>query len=163
MWSTSGRRPRPAADPHVRASRVALLASSALHLGFQSTVTTLVYPEVYSVPRREVPAVQERHARTIAPLAAAVYLPVLASAAWAGIATARHPGAPGRLAGILASVGAAIPIVTTASTLPLHVAVASEPTPGRIQGILAADRARTVTAAVTTVAAMRALAAEGGA
>lgn len=63
-------------------ARVAFLAAAALHLGFQATVTRLVYPVLARVRAVHWRESHDRHRRAIAPVVAVVYAVLLATAAW---------------------------------------------------------------------------------
>lgn len=153
--------PEPAPDPLLRAGRLALLTSSAVHLGFQSVVTAVVFPQLFEGPTHDMADRQADHARRIAPVAVAVYASTLGAAAWAGIAALRAPGEPGRAAtGLACAVAAVAPAITGGVAVPLHVGIASEQTTTmRLQGLLASDRVRTGVAAIGVAAAARALSA----
>lgn len=60
---------------------VAFALASALHAGFQATVTTLVYPVLGSRGTDEWRVAHARHSRTIAPLVLVVYGAVVVSGA----------------------------------------------------------------------------------
>ena len=63
------RRRRASADPTLRAGRLALLTTSAVHLGFQSVVTSVMYPELFDGPTHGIAERQAVHA--VAPRPAA--------------------------------------------------------------------------------------------
>lgn len=149
----------PGPDPVLRAGRLALLTASALHLGFQSVVTSVVYPQLFEGPTHGMADRQADHARRIAPVAVAVYASTLGAATWAGIAALRAPGEAGRGDTAAACAAALLaPAITGGVAVPLHVGVAAEKTSTmRLQAILASDRVRTGIAAIGVAAAARAL------
>ena len=153
------RRRLPGPDPVLRAGRLALLTSSAAHLGFQSVVTSVVYPELFEGPVHGMADRQADHARRIAPTAVALYASTLGAAGWAAVASLRSPDTAGRVATAVACVAALVPLAITAGVaVPLHVGVASEKTSTmRLQALLASDRVRTGVAAIGVIAAARAL------
>ena len=94
---------------------VTLLLVAAGHLGFQLTVSLVVYPALGEVGDEAWPAAHERHARRIAPLVGALYLPLVLVLAWTA---ATEPEAAGTW---LALIGGALSVVTTAAiAAPLH-------------------------------------------
>lgn len=153
------RRRTAAPDPTLRAGRLALLTTSAVHLGFQSVVTSDVYPQLFDGQMRGLPERQADHARRIAPVAVAVYASTLCAAGWAVYGSVRSSEERGRAATALACATAAVvPTLTAGVAVPLHVGVANEKiTRGRLQSLLASDRLRTGLAALGVVASARAL------
>lgn len=147
--------PRPAAV----AGRVALLAASGIHLGFQAQVTAVEYPELFRGADGTLPARQAEHARRIAPLVAAVYASLAGAAGWAAATSWRDTPGRRRTATVVSCLSAAAaPLLTAAATMPLHVGIAHQGADrARVEGILAADRARTVASAIGVVAAVQAL------
>lgn len=63
----------------------ALLAAAALHAGFQTTVTVVVYPALAATPARAWDGVHAAHSRRITPVVAVTYGAVLA--AWVAVLT----------------------------------------------------------------------------
>jgi hypothetical protein len=129
---------------------VALLLVAAAHLGFQLTVSLVVYPALRDVDDEAWPVAHERHARRIAPLVGAIYVPLVLVLAWTA---AREPQAVGTW---LALVGGALSVVTTAAiAAPLHgrLGGATE-RPELLRDLSRADRIRTVGAVVCVVGAV---------
>lgn len=152
-------RRRPAdPDPTLRAGRLALLTTSAVHLGFQSLVTSVVYPQLFDGPTHGIAERQADHARRIAPVALTLYATGLGAAGWATYGTVRSHGRAGLTATVLACASTiAVPAVT-AGVLPLHRGIAQERVTGsRIKALMASDRLRTGLAALGMVAAARSL------
>ena len=76
-------RRRPPFDPTLRAGRLALLTTSAVTLGFQSIVTSVVYPQLFDGATHGIAERQSDHARRIAPVALTLYATSLGAAVWA--------------------------------------------------------------------------------
>ncbi len=131
---------------------VALLLVAAGHLGFQLTVSLVVYPALAEVGDEAWPAAHERHARRIAPLVGALYVPLVLVLAWTA---ATAPQAAGTW---LALVGGALSVVSTAAiAAPLHGRLATVPAAERTEllGDLGrADLIRTVGAVVCLLGAV---------
>jgi len=96
----------------------ALLAASTLHLGFQLTVTVLVYPALARVPADDWPAAHDAHSRSIVPLVALTYAALLTTLGWSLATTPRSAWL------VLAVLGTVITFGTTA--------LAAAPTHGRL-------------------------------
>lgn len=85
--------------------------AAALHLGFQATVTLLVYPALARTPPEDWRAVHARHSRSIAPVVGVVYGALVLTAVWVlltgldGLWALALAGA--LLAGLATAVGAA--------------------------------------------------------
>ncbi len=131
------------------------------HLGFQATVTVLVYP---ALARLAAPGPQgsetqaseaqwseahRRHSRAIAPLVAVLYPALVASGAWLALT-----GPAG--AGWVALLGAAVAIGATAAVAaPTHGRLGREgPTPALVRRLLRADRVRLAGAALGAAGAV---------
>ncbi|HBD21304.1 hypothetical protein BFG51_04900 [Dietzia alimentaria] len=156
-------RRRPAAAgptpvPILRAGRLALLTTSAVHLGFQSMVTSVVYPQLFDGSTHGIAERQADHARRIAPVALTLYATGLGAAAWAAYGSVRSAERSGLGATLLAcATGVAVPAIT-AGVVPLHVGIAREQVTGpRIRALMATDRLRTGLAALGLAAAAQAL------
>ena len=125
---------------------VAFALASALHAGFQTTVTALVYPVLGHRKAEEWADAHSRHSRSIVPLVVVVYGLVVTTGAWY---VSSGPDAVGWLA-IVAAGGA---LATTA--------LAAAPTHGRlterdealVTRLLVADRVRCACAIVSAVLA----------
>jgi len=158
MRTRPARRPAPSLRDAATAARVALLAASGLHLGFQSVVTTVVYPDLFGGTPRDVPGRQPAHVRAIAPLAGVVYVSLAGAAGWAAVTSLRSTDG-GRTATALSCAAAALaPLVTAAVSVPLQVGVArGRVSKSRLETIRVVDRVRTGASAVGVVAAARAL------
>jgi len=130
--------------------QVWLLVVAAAHLGFQLTVSVVVYPALRDVGADAWPAAHERHSRRIAPLVAALYVPLVLVLTWTAVV---EPQAAGTW---LALVGGAISVVTTAAiAAPLHGRLgAARDRPDLLHALRQADVMRTVGAAVCLVGAV---------
>lgn len=145
-------------DPNLRAGRLALLTTSAAHLGFQSLVTSVVYPTLFEGPTHGIAEHQSDHARRIAPVALALYASSIGAAAWATYGSIRSAERSGLAATVIACVTTVAAPAITAGVVPLHVGIAREQiTRPRIQALLASDRIRTGLAALGVAAAAQAL------
>jgi len=61
---------------------LAFAVASAVHVGFQLTVTAVVYPALATRRADEWPRAHDRHRRTIAPVVLLVYGALLATGGW---------------------------------------------------------------------------------
>lgn len=145
-------------DPTLRAGRLALLTTSAAHLGFQSMVTSVVYPTLFEGPAHGIAERQADHARRIAPVALALYASSVGAAAWTTYGSIRSGERSGLAATVIACVTTVAVPAITAGVVPLHVGIAREQiTRSRVQALLASDRIRTGLAALGVAAAAQAL------
>ena len=129
-------------------SLLVLLAATWAHLGFQVTVSSLVYPVLASTSPEAWRRAHDRHSRVITPTVGAVYAALLLGTV-AALSTAAGPAV------VAAAVGVALSLGTTALVAaPLHGRLATAgPTPERLRRLLVADRVRTAGAALAAVAA----------
>lgn len=125
----------------VELSAIALLAAAALHLGFQLTVTFVVYPALASASNWE-PA-HSAHSRSITPVVVLVYGVLVVACAWALVSLWPDPW-------VLVSVaGAGIALLSTALVAgPTHGRLAAGKDPALLRRLLLADQIRTGGAAV---------------
>lgn len=118
-----------------------LLAATALHAGFQVTVTALVYPALLA-HGRDWAARHAAHSRRITPVVGLTYVALLAAGVPA-LLTDRGPGVA------LAALGAAGSLGTTAFVAaPLHGRLGHGWDPALAHRLLLADRVRAVGAVV---------------
>ena len=129
---------------------VALVGATALHAGFQATVTLVVYPALAAVPADAWDAAHDRHSRRIAPLVGIVYAAALVAS---GGALVTSPGAGTAAA---ATVTLATVLVTALSAAPTHDRLSSGPTPELLRTLLRADRLRCLFAALALAGALAA-------
>lgn len=131
------------------AAAAALLGATALHAGFQATVTVLVYPALARVSPEEWAEVHDRHSRRIIPVVGGCYGALVAASVWVVVS-----GAPG-LAAWLAVASALTAIAVTALVAaPTHGRLGREgPQPALLARLLRADRLRFVAAVAALLAA----------
>jgi hypothetical protein len=127
-----------------------LLVVAGAHLGFQLTVSLVVYPALREVDADAWSVAHERHSRRIAPLVGALYVPLVLVLASAAVA---EPEASGTW---LALVGGAVSVVTTAAiAAPLHGRLGTAADrPELLRALGQADVIRTIGAAVCVVGAV---------
>ena len=126
--------------------RLALLAATAVHAGFQVTVTMLVYPALARVPAGGWAVAHAAHSRAITPLVVLVYGSLAAAGGWALLS-----GPDGWTLTALAASTVAV-LVTAAVAAPAHGRLGRGHDPALIRRLLRADRIRAA-AAVAAVAA----------
>jgi hypothetical protein len=130
----------------VSRAAASFLAATALHLGFQLTVTLVVYP---ALARAEVwERAHAAHTRTITPLVAVVYAALVGSAGW--VLAAGDAGGWTFVA--VAAAGVSV-LVTALVAGPAHGRLASGRDAGLLHRLLVADVVRTAAAAAAVFAA----------
>lgn len=138
------------AVPFADASLVALLAASTVHLGFQLTVTMVVYPALLRAPDWD--AAHSAHTRAITPVVVVVYGALVLSGGWAVVATWLDPWV------MLAVAGAGTAVLTTAVVSgPTHGRLASGKEPELLRRLTTSDMVRTLAALVSVLGAVLAL------
>jgi hypothetical protein len=130
---------------------VALLVGTAVHAGFQATVTLLVYPALARVPVQAWAREHAEHSRRITPLVAVVYGVVLAACGGALVST---PGSVGVWVAALGTAGALL--VTAGAAAPAHARLGGGRTPELVARLLRADRIRLASALVGLAGAVAA-------
>lgn len=116
---------------------MALLAATALHAGFQATVTLVVYPALADVGGTGWRRAHEAHSRRVAVVVLLVYAALVAACSWVLVAGPRTPAAYAALA------GAALAGLTTALVAaPAHARLGRGRTDALVGRLLAADRVR---------------------
>ena len=125
----------------------ALVAATALHAGFQLTVTLLVYPGFADAPPQRWAAHHAAHGRRITPLVGVVYAALIVAC---GAALVGSP-TPAQLVSV-ASVGAVL-LVTATVAVPAHRRLSVMRDPQVLRRLVVADRARCVAAVLAAVAA----------
>ncbi|GAA1921497.1 hypothetical protein [Nocardioides marmoribigeumensis] len=126
-----------------------LVATAALHLGFQLTVTAVVYPALADVPPADWSAAHAAHSRRISYVVAAAYLPLLGVGLWALV------DGPVDVGLVVAAVGAAVSFLTTAAVAaPTHGRLGSGRTDALVARLLVADRVRLLGAVVCLAGAL---------
>jgi hypothetical protein len=128
---------------------VALLATTGVHLGFQATVTLLVYPSLARVPAADFPAAHDLHSRRITPLVAVVYGAVLVACIGA-VSTSPRAAGPW-----LAAAGTALAFVVTAvAAAPTHGRLGRARSDDLVRRLLVVDRLRLVGAVLALAGAV---------
>jgi hypothetical protein len=128
-----------------------LLVATALHLGFQATVTVLVYPALARTAPADWSRVHGAHTRRITPLVAVVYGLL---AVGAGLAVITDPDDAGVWVAGTGAAGAAL--VTAVRAGPLHGRLAHGYDAELVRSLVRADRLRLVAAAVAVAGAVSA-------
>ena len=123
----------------------ALVAATALHAGFQLTVTLVVYPALAAVRAADWCPAHDAHSRRIAPLVAVVYGAALVATVGA-VLVAPSAGTVAALVGTLAAVG-----VTAASAAPTHGRLGGGRDDALVRRLLTVDRLRVLAALVAFV------------
>jgi hypothetical protein len=125
-----------------------LVAATAVHAGFQLTVTTLVYPALARVPPGQWVEAHRAHSRAITPLVAVVYGGL--AAAGGGVALSGPYGWEWvALSAIAISV-----LITAAVAAPAHGRLGGGHDSAGLRRLLRADRIRTAAALVALGAAL---------
>ena len=128
---------------------LALVAASAMHLGFQLTVTMVVYPALARVDGAHWAEAHARHGRSITPLVVMAYGALALSGAWA--LAVRWPDAWV----VVSLLGAAVSMLTTALVAaPAHGRLGDGLDLVLMQRLLRADRLRAVGAVVALTGAL---------
>lgn len=133
---------------------VAFALASALHAGFQLTVTVLAYPVLGGRHPDEWKAAHARHSRAIVPLVVVVYAALVLTG---GLLVAAGPDGAGWLA--LAGAAAAL-IVTAAVAAPTHGRL-TDRDDALVARLLMADRWRCACAVGGAVMALVAVVTQG--
>lgn len=129
-----------------------LVLASGAHLGFQLTVTLVVYPALADVGPDRWARAHDAHSRRITPVVAVVYVGLLAAVA---AALLDGPVGTGTL---VAAAGAGLSMALTAfGAAPLHGRLGRGHDVGRVRRLLVVDRLRLVGAVVGAVGAVAAL------
>jgi hypothetical protein len=129
----------------------ALLAATAVHAGFQLTVTTLVYPALFRASDWD--AAHTAHSRAITPVVAVLYAVLVAAAMWILVDGPTGP------VHVVALAGVALSLATTALVAaPLHGRLARGRDETLVRRLRAADLVRTLGAFTALGAAVMAAA-----
>ncbi|RYJ05162.1 MAG: hypothetical protein EON52_13015 [Actinomycetales bacterium] len=127
----------------------ALLAVTAVHLGFQLTVTAVVYPALAEVGDDDWSSAHEAHSRRIVRLVVPLYAALLGTCVWTLLDRSPSTGT------VVAVVATSVALVTTGLVAaPAHGRLGRLRTAAVVQRLLAADRVRTAAAAVSAVGAL---------
>ena len=125
----------------------ALVTAAAIHFGFQTTVTALVYPALSRVPAEQWASAHRAHSRGITPVVAVVYGALALTGVWS-----LFSGPGGWTLAALAAVGLTV-LVTAAIAAPAHGRLANGRDEQELNRLLAADRIRASGATLALVAA----------
>jgi hypothetical protein len=125
-----------------------LLAATALHAGFQLTVTWLVYPALGDLVASSWGRSHTAHSRRIVPLVGLVYLAVVVTVAGSLIV---EPDVP-RL--VAAAASAVVLVLTAGFAAPLHGRLGPGRDPRFFRRLLTVDVGRSVFALVALAAAL---------
>ena len=124
------------------------MAATAVHAGFQVTVSRLVYPVLAAVPPQSWATRHALHSRRITPLVAVIYLLVLVTVAGALTGS--------RTAATLLAAGASLAVLAVTALLaaPLHRRLGQRHDPAVLHRLIRVDRWRSVGAVVALAAAV---------
>jgi hypothetical protein len=129
-------------------SGTALLTATAVHLGFQATVTAVAYPALARVPAARWSVAHRFHSRAIAPVVAVIYAAVVLAAGWTLLTD------PDAWALVAAAASAVAVLVTAVAAAPSHRRLGAGHDPERISRLLHVDRVRAAATAVAFAAAL---------
>ncbi len=130
---------------------LALLTATALHAGFQLTVTLVVYPALAAVPAPGWQSAHDAHSRRIVPLVALAYGAALVACAGAAL-TSPTVGTWVAVVGTVAAVA-----VTAASAAPTHGRLGAGKDDALVHRLLVADRVRAAAAVLALLGAVAAV------
>ena len=130
---------------------VALVGATALHAGFQLTVSAVVYPALSELAPADWKRAHAAHSRRISSLVGLVY-PAVATAAVGRLRAA--PDGPALLATACSAMAVAL---TAGVAAPLHGRLAGGHDPVLVRRLLLADRGRSALALAALVAAVAAV------
>lgn len=137
---------------------VALAVASALHLGFQLTVTMVVYPALARVDDAAWSAAHARHSRAILPVVVITYGAVVLSWSWLVHALVGDGGAGLGAAAPwvwLSAAGALLALLTTVLVAaPTHARLARGREQPLVEQLLRAERVRAAGALLSCAAAV---------
>jgi hypothetical protein len=127
-------------------AEVALLAATAVHAGFQVTVTVLVYPALFRA--QDWVSAHRAHGRAITPVVAVVYAALVLAVGGAILEGVSGPGT------VVAIVGVALSLAVTALVAaPLHGRLTGHREVALLRRLRIADLVRTAGAVVGLVGA----------
>ena len=127
---------------------LALLTAAAVHLGFQATVTAVVYPALARVPAAQWPGAHRAHTRAITPVVVVVYGALVVAGGWALV------DGPDRWTTVALAAVAVTLLVTAFGAAPAHGRLGDGHDPARIRRLLRVDRVRAAAALLTLAAAV---------
>ena len=142
------------------AALTAVVAASALHLGFQLTVTVLAYPALARVDDAAWTDAHAAHSRAIVPLVVLIYGALVLALGWALLVDPVSPVSPWLVATL---AGASLSLLTTAgAAAPTHARLGRGRDGVLVRRLLVLDRVRTIGAVVCVVGAVGAAVTSGG-
>ncbi|GAA3601725.1 hypothetical protein GCM10022223_16850 [Kineosporia mesophila] len=124
---------------------VLLLTATAAHLGFQVTVTALVYPALARVPAQQWEFAHNAHSRAVVPLVAVMYGTLVLTGGWTLLS-----GPGGWTLVALAAVAATF--MVTACAARVHGRLSAGHDREEVRRLLRIDQVRALTAALALVA-----------
>lgn len=130
----------------------ALVAAASLHLGFQATVTLLVYPALARSRGAGWEVQHPAHTRSVTPLVVVAYGAMLAACAWALLLRPDDVAVWVTAGSFAATAG-----ITATTAAPLHGRLAKGYDEALVARLLRVDRWRLATAVLAFVAAVLAL------
>lgn len=130
---------------------VALLLATALHAGFQLTVSCLVYPALAAVSPAGWGPTHAAHSRRIIPLVGLVYGAVMVTAIGSLVSSVTVAN------GLAGCASVVVFGVTAFVAAPLHGRLGAGPDPDLLRRLLRVDRVRTVGALAALTAAVAAV------
>ena len=128
-------------------SALVLLTASAVHLGFQLTVSVIVYPALADAPQARWPEVHEAHTRRITPVVVLVYGLLAVACGWAVLT------GPDGWTTVSVAAAAVAGLLTAFGAAPAHGRLGRGWSRELLDRLLRIDRARAVAAAAGAVAA----------
>lgn len=121
---------------------------TAVHLGFQATVTAVVYPALARVPAAQWAVAHSAHSRAITPVVALVYGGLALAGGWALLS------GPGAWTLVALAAAAVAMVITALVAAPAHGRLGAGHDPKRIGRLLRVDRIRAAAALVALAAAV---------
>ena len=145
------------------AALAAVVAASALHLGFQLTVTVLAYPALARVENAAWTDAHAAHSRAIVPLVVLTYGALVLALGWALLVDPVDPVSPASSWLVVALVGASLSMLTTAmAAAPTHARLGRGRDAVLVARLLVVDRVRMLGAVTCLVGAVGAAVTVGG-
>ena len=145
------------------AALTAVVAASALHLGFQLTVTVLAYPALARVENAAWTDAHAAHSRAIVPLVVLTYGALVLALGWALLVDPVDPVSPASPWLVVALVGASLSMLTTAvAAAPTHARLGRGRDAVLVRRLLMLDRVRLLGAVTCLIGAVGAAVTAGG-
>ena len=128
-------------------SSALLLAAAAIHLGFQLTVSLVVYPALADAPEDRWDRTHDAHSRRITPVVIVVYGLLVAACAWAVL------DGPDFWTTVSVAAAAVAGLLTAFGAAPVHGRLGKGRSRALLGRLLRIDRGRTAAAVLCAVAA----------